>query len=339
MPINKKAYIRYLTLDKCFKDRNHRYYMDDLIAKCEEALRENDIYTGVSRRQVFEDIKFMENEYGWRIKLERKRDGKKVYYRYEDPGFSINTQPLTDEESQQIKTLIMALRRYRGLPNNEWMEEVISNLEYRFNIGGYKESIIGFEQNQGLKGLNFLSKTIDATSNHQPLRIEYHNYRNGGRDMTFILHPYYLKQYNSRWFLFGLDDDKDRITTVALDRIVSMKPIDTIRFIPNKTIDFDLYFDDVIGVTIPSDVATVDIRLRFTKSRFMYVTSKPLHPSQQVIDDDDCIVEIKVKPNFELEQQILAFGPDVEVLSPEPFRRQIIMKIRKSLEMYGHGDG
>ena len=62
MPINKKAYIRYLTLDKCFKDRNHRYYMDDLIAKCEEALRENDIYTGVSRRQVFEDIKFMENE-------------------------------------------------------------------------------------------------------------------------------------------------------------------------------------------------------------------------------------------------------------------------------------
>lgn len=148
-----------------------------------------------------------------------------------------------------------------------------------------------------------------------------------------------MKQYNNRWFLFGLDDGKHRITTVALDRIVLMKPIDTIRFIPNKAIDFDHYFDDVIGVTIPSGTNPVDIRLRFTKSRFLYVISKPLHPSQQVIDDDDCIVEIKVKPNFELEQQILAFGPDVEVLSPEPFRRQIIMKIKKSLETYGLDDG
>ena len=38
MPTNKNASIRYQTLDKCFRDFSHRYYIDDLIAKCEEAL-------------------------------------------------------------------------------------------------------------------------------------------------------------------------------------------------------------------------------------------------------------------------------------------------------------
>ena len=188
MPTNKNAAIRYQTLDKCFRDRRHRYYIDDLIDACEEALEYYNGTGGVSRRQIFEDIKFMESETGWSIPLERKKDGKKVYYRYEDPDFSINQQPLTDEEAQQLQTVILTLGRFRGLPSNEWVEEVISNLEWRFNLKGNNENIIGFEQNPNLKGLEFLSDVIDAASNHQPLRIEYHNYKNGGKDISYIIH-------------------------------------------------------------------------------------------------------------------------------------------------------
>ena len=35
---NRLCAIRYQTLDKCFRDRRHRYYLEDLIDKCEEAL-------------------------------------------------------------------------------------------------------------------------------------------------------------------------------------------------------------------------------------------------------------------------------------------------------------
>lgn len=38
MPTNKNADIRYQALDKCFRDCRHRYYIDDLIDACEEAL-------------------------------------------------------------------------------------------------------------------------------------------------------------------------------------------------------------------------------------------------------------------------------------------------------------
>ncbi len=333
MPTNKNAAIRYQALDKCFRDRRHRYYIDDLIDACDEALLYYNGVGGVSRRQIFDDIKFMESDTGWSIPLERKKDGKKVYYRYDDPDFSINQQPLTDEEAQQLQTVILTLERFRGLPTNEWVEEVISNLEWRFNLKGKKENIIGFEQNPNLKGLEYLSEVIDATSNHQTLKIRYHNYKNGGKEFLFVIHPYYVKQYNNRWFLFGLDNKRKEISNLALDRINSVDVVSDIEFIPNTSVDFEHYFDNVIGVTVPlSD--PIEITLQFAENRFMYVVSKPLHQSQQILDRDKCIVRINVIPNRELDQQVLSFGADIEVLSPKSFRSHIQKKIEENYKKY-----
>ena len=333
MPTNKNASIRYQALDKCFRDRRHRYYIDDLIEKCEEALYYYNGIGGVSRRQVFEDIKFMESDTGWSIPLERKKDGRRVYYRYEDPDFTINEQPLTDEEAQQLQTLILTLGRFRGLPSNEWIEDVISNLEWRFNLKGKSENIICFEQNTNLKGLNWLSPILDATSNHQPLKIVYRNYKNSEVEKTLIVHPWYVKQYNNRWFLFALDDQRYYITNLALDRIQSLEVSDDTPFMSNENINFENYFDDVIGVTIPNgDVAKIRIVLQFSKSQFPYVTSKPLHLSQQIISQEDCTLSIEVRPNYEL--LILSFGPDVEVLEPTEYREHIKGKIVENLKKY-----
>ena len=112
MPTNKNAYIRYQALDKCFRDRLHRYYIDDLIDKCEDALLYYNGVGGVSRRQIFEDIKFMESDTGWSIPLERRKDGKKVYYRYKDSNFSINKQP-------QLKLSTGIVYRYAGYHQND----------------------------------------------------------------------------------------------------------------------------------------------------------------------------------------------------------------------------
>lgn len=335
MPTNKNATIRYQALDKCFRDRRYRYYIDDLIDACEEALYYFNGVGDISRRQIFEDIKFMESDAGWNIPLERKKDGKKVYYQYSSFDFSINKQPITDEEAQQLQTVILTLSRFRGLPSNEWVEEVISNLEWRFNLKGKNENIIDFEQNPNLKGLKYLSNVIDAASNHQPLKIEYHNYKNGGKDILFIVHPYYVKQYNNRWFLFGLDNKRKEISNLALDRIVSIQVASDIVFIPNETIDFEHYFDDVVGVSMPKDDVKKDtIVLRFTEARFPYVTSKPIHKSQKVVNEEEHTISLDVKPTRELEQQILSFGPDVEVLAPNRFRAQIGRKIAENYKKY-----
>lgn len=335
MPTNKNAAIRYLALDKCFRDRRHRYFIEDLMDKCEEALYYYNGVGGVSRRQIFEDIKFMESATGWSIPLERKYDGKRVYYRYEDSNFSINERPITDDEAQQLRTVIITLSRFRGLPCNEWIDEVISNLEWRFNLKGRKEVVIGFEQNLYLKGLNWLTTVIEAASNHQVLQITYRNYKNCEQEKVQIVHPWYVRQYNNRWFLLALDDEHGYISNFALDRILDISVIEDIAFKPNEGIDFEHYYDDVIGVTIPKDdVQKLKIVLQFSKNQFPYIASKPLHHSQTIIDEENGILSIKVRPTYELSQLILSFGNDVEVLEPTSYRNEIIQIITASLKKY-----
>ena len=92
MPTNKNASIRYQALDKCFQRTNKKYFIEDLIEACNEALyefnglrRNTKEKSSVKRRQIFDDIKYMESEAGWQIPLERKKEGKRTYYHYSDP--------------------------------------------------------------------------------------------------------------------------------------------------------------------------------------------------------------------------------------------------------------
>lgn len=335
MPTNKNAAIRYQTLDKCFRDRRHRYYMEDLIDKCEEAIYYYNGVGGVSRRQIFEDIKFMESETGWSVPLERKQDGRRVYYRYRDPDFTINAQPLTEDEARQLRSVIITLRRFRGLPSNAWVDEVISNLEWRFGLRGNQENMIGFEQNPYLRGLNLLPDIIDAATSHQAVRITYRNYKNCDEEYTVVVHPWYIKQYNNRWFLMAYDAEADRISNYALDRIQNFNVEEDVAYIPNKEVDFEHYFDDVFGVTIPPpDVEKIRVLLQFSKKQYPYIVSKPLHHSQEIVDAENRILAVEVRPTYEFTQLILSFGFDVKVLEPEPFKQEILANLRRNLQNY-----
>jgi len=322
MPKNKNAVIRYQVLDRCFSDFRHRYYIDDLIDKCAEALLEYTGYDSVSRRTILSDITFMESEQGWSIPLDRLKDGKRVYYRYKYSDFSINKQELSADELSQLKTTIMTISRYRGLPSNEWLEDVISNLEYRFHLKPNSDNVISFEQNQDLRGIEHLATLIDAATNKQTLSITYRSFDE--KERVWTIYPYFLKQYNNRWFLFGLNAGYNLISNLPLDRIEDIKLTD-LPFVENKEIDFDTYFDDIVGVTKVDKKEEV-IRMRFDSKRFPYIVSKPIHHTQEVVDEEERIVEIRVRPNRELEALVLSFGPQVEVVSPASFREQISKK-------------
>ena len=334
MPINKNANIRYRTLDRCFRDTRRKYFIDDLIKACEDALKEFNFEGTVSRRQLFDDIRYMKSDTGYHIELdEHLYEGKKKYYRYTDTNFSINQQPISKAEAAQLQQAVATLTRFRGLPQYDWIEEVITNLEHRFNLDGKSVGVVCFEQNRLLHGLEHLGTLIDAASARQVLKINYHTYKNGGRDIDFIIHPYYLKQYNNRWFLFGRNDESGQITVNALDRIKGIEPMTDIPYVASD-IDFDHYFDTIVGVTVPDDPTVQTIVFRTTEKRYPYIASKPLHPSQRIVDRKQCILQIEVAPNFELEQKLLSFGADIEVLAPEDLREQIKKKVEEAYKKY-----
>jgi len=291
--------------------------------------------TSVSLRQIRADITYMRDRVAYNAPIVAYPiEGRRCYYKYEDPNYSIFNNMLSIEDVKNLLSTIDMLGRYRS-PKNAWLEEVISSLELRFGIKANKDNIVSFESNDQLKGLEFLSDLIDAAINHQPLLMTYRPYK--GEEQTLVIHPHHIKQYNTRWFLFGLEDHGSYgMTTVnkALDRIVKFSVAD-VPFIENDTIDYDSYFNDIVGVTHDRKHPDIEhVVLKFGKDRFPYVVSKPIHHSQQVISADEGKISIDVRVNRELEQNVFSFGPEVEVLSPEWFRTQIIEKYQEIVNIY-----
>ena len=111
MPTNKNAQLRYQIIDKCLSNWSRRYYIEDLVDACNEALYlyngETKDGCGVKKRQVQEDLKFIESEEGYSMEIDAIRDGHRKYYRYHTKGIRGNTKSKTnytyDIDIQQIK--------------------------------------------------------------------------------------------------------------------------------------------------------------------------------------------------------------------------------------------
>lgn len=333
MPQNKNTDYRFQILDRCFSDFSHKYTIEDLLDKVNEFLYDvNGSKSMIKIRQLRSDLNAIRKRLPNGVYLDAiPYDGKLCYYRYSRKDFSIYKNELSVSEVQNLRSTIEMLSKYRGLPSNGWLEEVISHLEIRFGVKGHAENLVSFEQNERLKGIEYLSTIIDATINQQPLEIDYISAN--GNYYQHVLHPYFVKQYNGRWFLFGLDEKEERIKNLALDRIQSVMNSNHV-FINNDSIDFNHYFDNVVGVTVPQKEKLEEIRLKFSPNRFKYVTSKPIHKSQRIISVEDCIISLSLYHTLELEQQIFSFGSDVEVLSPAWFREDFSKKIAICMKKY-----
>lgn len=329
MPINKNALVRYKILDKCFSDKYHKYFIEDLMEKVNEQLEDAGVKP-VSKKQIYDDIKFMKSTDGWEAPIESYQYGKRKYLRY-SYDFSIMETPITDMEVEQLETLITSLSRLQGIPMYDWVEELLANLRHRFGLRGIDTNSIGFEQNRDMQGLRYLSNLIDCVIKRQPVLIDYHPF---GRDVIkWTIHPYYLKQYNNRWFLLGYNPEFDDLSIVALDRIEGVALAET-PFKRNLDFDFDAYFRDIIGVSIEKGKVVEHVRLKFSPERLPYVLSKPIHHSQEVENEAEGIISLDVIPNKELISELIWFRDDVEVLSPGSLREEIKEKIAKMYQKY-----
>lgn len=334
MATNKNAAIRYQSLDKCFRNPGRMYFWEDLLQECNKALADFESGSeGIQRRQLFDDIRFMESEQGWAIPLGRIRHGRKVFYRYEDLSFSINNQPLNDAEVEQIKSALQVFSRFSGTPQFEWVNEMIPMLESKFGLIERENEIISFESNIDLKGLHFLTPLFNAIVNERALLVKYKNFKSP-IPYEFSFHPHYLKQFNNRWFVFGLNSDNGvPIWNLALDRMESLSEVN-LKYAASQ-IDWEEYFYDIVGVTRPEGIEIQEIVLRFSPEVAPYIVTKPIHPSQKHKDGPNGLdVRIKVIPNFELEKLILSFGEQVTVVFPQDFKERISHRLKTASRLY-----
>lgn len=327
-----KALIRYWAYDKCLQNAGIKYTWQDLQNAANQALELQD-YEPIGKTQFFQDIKSLKAP-PWLAPIETYKIGGQSYYRYSDPTYSIRKQELSEVEAEQVRSALMVLSRFKGMPQFEWIQELIPKIEQSFKLTERPDQIIGFEQNVDLKGLNYFGELFNAILFKRVLKIKYKSFTSD-QIIEHIIHPYYLKQYNSRWFLFGKNPMYDGITNLALDRIENEIVNISQPFINNTEYNFDEYFEDIIGVTKPIGKKAEKVKLWFSKTQAPYIHTKPLHGTQkEKWDDNGLTITIEVIPNYELEQLILRYGENCVVLEPEELKEKILSRIGKSLSTY-----
>lgn len=335
MATNKHAIIRYQTLDKCFRNPGRKYFIDDLVAVCNKAIYDfSGSSDGVKRRQVYDDIIFMESEQGWSIPLLRHKEGRKVFLRYEDTSFSINNSPLNSAEENQLKEALLTLSRLKGMPNFAWVDEITTRINAGLDLSNQSSKVIEFDQNQYLKGIEFINPIYHAIINQSTIQIAYQSFKQEVVQQI-IFHPYFLKQYNNRWFLFGLNDNYESTSNLALDRVVSIADSD-IEFISQSNFDFEEYFEDMIGVTRPEGALPQKILLKINASLWPYIKTKPLHGSQKIreVNHEYTIIELSLIINYELISLLFSYSEDVRVIEPLGLVDEIRNKAKNLFQSY-----
>jgi len=334
MSITKNALLRYLTLDRCFRNSGRSYNFDDLLSAVNAALIEDDpTSSGINIRQLRSDIQFMRSEVGYAAPIVSEiYSGKKHAYFYSDPTFSINNSPLNSTEAEQLKSALTLMNRFQGNPGFEWLSEMSVILKDTFHLKSNDKKVISFEGNIDYTGHEFITPIFNAIVNKRVLQINYTPFGKVAQELNF--HPYHLKQFNNRWFVFGLNQNLEVSTwNLALDRIESLIEIHE-EYIEDDT-DWDYYFSEIIGVSKPYQVEENEVQLLFSEKQAPYILTKPIHETQKVYEHKNgLLVKIKVIPNFELEQLILSFGEGVSVLAPSFLAERIQFRLTSALARY-----
>ena len=335
MSVNKLALIRYKTIDSCLKNRRRKWTLDDLIEKVSEVLYESEgIINGVSKRTIQADLQLMRSDklgYNAPIVVTEKK-----YYSYEQTDYSITNTPINDADVEKMKEIVGLLKQFNGFNYFEEMSDMIARLENNLYQSTHQSrNCIQFEDNRLLKGLAHITPLYQAILQKKALLIEYKSFK-AIEARQQIYFPYLLKEYRNRWFLIAKPKKGNILATMALDRIIEFQELPKERFVEYTGVDFDRYFEDVLGVTKTEKDRAHKVILAVNKFHAPYILTKPIHPSQQLLkqDENGIMIRIDVVLNFELEREILGFGECMKVLAPRLLASRISKRLAETYAQY-----
>lgn len=338
MSSSKKAYIRYLTIDRCLRNSQLRYSSKELQKACESALSDEMCEeVSISLRQIQIDLQYLQRLNGYAAPIEEYKlppEKRTTYYRYSDPEFTILKQPLKPEDRDALNEALQSLLSYQGRPELEWIHELIGRIQPGSKLSPQSKAIV-YDENPEAIGLIHIQPIFEAIRKKIPLKITYRPF-----DKPEIIHfisPYLLKEYNNRWYVLCRSNHFDPLTCLALDRIIQVEenPLKPYQNYPEEE-DPNFFFFDFIGVTwekIPVETIILQVR----KTRLSYVLTKPIHHTQRHKKNSDDPewdeISLRLIPNKEFYSQMLFFGDDLRILQPVSVRKKMKEIV---LGMYSH---
>ena len=180
----------------------------------------------------------------------------------------------------------------------------------------------------------FLADIIQAIRDNYKLEIRYKSYRKTEEE-TFIIEPYFLKEFKRRWYLYGFKGDADGPHMMALDRMIDVDIIPEEFSMPENFMADD-YFRGIYGARVYPNMKREMVKLKVYGTQAQYFRSLPLHSSQKEVETDKnhSIFTYFLTPDYDFKQDVLSFGDKVEVLEPKELREEMKDIVKKLNKIY-----
>lgn len=271
--------------------------------------------------------------------VERVNDGidkrfRRYYYKVPGTKLEYITGGMTDSE---YRNLVNAIANLKGMVCEETFEEIRFALQSRVEADYQKAPFVDYEDNRRLKGREYRPLFYKAIVEKQVLHIHYRTFK--GLELEYDFHPYLLKQFNERWFAFGLSVDSGNVyTSIPLDRLEEV-PVSIGAFTEEIPEDYMTYFTRRVGVSnnLRENRVHHIVLSILGRETWGRVITKPIHRSQEIVAAFNLktqvgTISLDVVPNLELLARILSLGEGVVIEDTEDakdFRELYIRTIKK----------
>ncbi len=335
MSKNKDALIRYRVINKMLIGGN-----PCTLARLTEACRETLDLNYLSPRTVEGDISKLRNDekLGYKAPIITTSVFGERAYCYSDHDYSIDHNPLKEDEVEAILFAARLLEQFNGIEIFNRLSETAQKLRDAVQIYQFADPTnwagkVEFEKVEQIMGSRYLNSILEALKNRKVLKIWYKKFFKTEKELH-VVHPYLLKEYRNRWYVIGYNPARNGIRSYGLDRIESMRADEQEAFFETG-FDGKDYYRNVIGVSVIKG-DPVDIRIAFSQKQARYVITQPLHQSQKEIgtEGERIIFSFHLVPNFEFFAHILSWGAEVEVIAPAEIRKKVLELARGIVARY-----
>jgi predicted DNA-binding transcriptional regulator YafY len=315
MPHIKNALIRYRIIDRCIRNKYKPFPSKrDLREACEENLFGSNYGEHICDSTIEKDLFNMRMEHDAPLKYSKKNGG----YFYEDPSYSINDIPLTEDDLESIQFAVNTLQQFRDVEMFKYFGQAIDKIVDRVAIESkqslsQEDPIVQFEKAFSSGGNEFLPIIYEAIISKRQVGFKYQSFISI-EEKQRIVSPLLLKEYRNRWYLISFEDSKRTILTFSLDRMKNVVILDNLLQIP-EGFDSKKYFEYSMGITAyEGDPEIIQIKADSVASK--YIESQPFHHSQRILNQtaQHTVFEIKVFISEELIRTLLSFGGEIEIV-------------------------
>ncbi len=181
-----------------------------------------------------------------------------------------------------------------------------------------------------------LPTVIDALKQNLSIRFSYKSYTRAALNEGIVIRPYFVKIFKQLWYVIGYNVKDNMLKTYALDRMSKLTILADKPFTMPEDFSPQEFFKDCFGITTNSNEPK-EIKLRVEPMQAKYLRALPLHPSQRedvVHEGGYSVFSFRMRITYDLRQQLLSMGSNIEVLTPAELKMQIREELRKALDLY-----